>query len=194
MRRSWPILMAITALSAGCSSGSSTPATVTVTESPAASASLDDTVTDAKEVGFFSQQFHPCEAFTEEQLERAGLGKRSNAAENPESVVKACGFGVADGVTPKGAYLIATDLLDRPRINQLGLEPVDWKSAVAEGIYVHSKADGSDDCIASYDFDWGRFVVHYGAFGSEGKPYELCDRPIDVLESLILQAGGIHGT
>ncbi|NLZ58255.1 MAG: DUF3558 domain-containing protein, partial [Corynebacterium sp.] len=146
------------------------------------------------EASLFSQQFHPCEAFTEEQLQKAGLGKQSNAAENPESVVRSCGFGVVDGAEQRGAYLVATDRLGRQQVNQLELKPTDWASAAVDGIYVHSKANESADCIAAYDFEWGRFMVHYGAFGYEGKSHDLCDRPVDVLESLILQAGGIHGT
>lgn len=194
MRRTWPILMAATALLVGCSSGESTPATVTVTDSPSEPSPVVVEDEYPHEDGFFSSQFHPCEAFSEIQLERAGLGKRSNAGENPESVVKACGFGAANDVERKGAYLIATDQLDRQRLSELGLDSANWPDSAIEGIYIHLNPSQPRDCTASYDFEWGRFLVDHREFSDAQSSQDLCSESVKILESLILQAGGIHGT
>lgn len=194
MRRSWPILMAITALLAGCSSGSSTPATVTVTESPAASASLDDTVTDVKEVGFFSQQFHPCEAFTEEQLERAGLGEHSKAADGFENGIWTCGFRSSDVEALDGTFLVATDPMNREQIGELGFDPIGWAASDLEGIYVHKMPSQVRQCTAAIDYPWGRFLVGYRERGEGWDADALCSKPALILESLLIQAGGEYGT
>src|SRR5699024_5478238 len=105
MHRTGPILLAAVALLTGCSPGSSTPATVTV-PSPAPAAAISpaepSTPTDP---GIFASQFHPCEVFTEEQFAEAGLGKRLNAAEDPASRVKSCGFAHRSTDVYEGSFL-----------------------------------------------------------------------------------------
>lgn len=193
MRRTWPILMATTALLMGCSSGDSTPITVTVTETPSTAPSVVADPVDPTEVGFFSEQFHPCEVFTEAQLQKAGLGERSNAAENPESVVRSCGFGEVRSTNSGGNYLVVTDVIDYNEAHRLGLEPNDWSESQVPGIYVHKMPGEVRQCTAALDLEWGRFAVGYQEFGDGWDRDSLCPKPVSVLESLIIQAGDPDG-
>lgn len=191
MRRTWPILVATTALFAGCSSGESTPTTTIDSTSAASPVVAQEEITP--EADFFSSQFHPCEAFSDVQFERAGLGKRSNATENPESVVKACGFGTPEPDDTGGNYLIATDLIDVDEVNDLELEPEDWVGASISGIYTHKMSGQVRQCTAAIDLKWGRFLVGYQEFGDTEEREILCSKPVSILESLVIQAGGING-
>lgn len=194
MHRSWSILLATTALLAGCSSGSSAPTTVTVT-SPAPSGD-SSVVTDRHPTNtdLFSSQFHPCEVFTEEQFAQAGLGKRLNVAEDPVSRVRSCAFAYQDTAVYEGSFLIGTDTVDKTRILELGLEPADWSASGAEGIYIHRMPTEARSCSAAYDFDWGRFFVDYRELGTGWDPEFLCSLNVEILTSLIEQGGGDNGT
>lgn len=194
MHRSWSILLATTALLAGCSSGSSAPTTVTVT-SPAPSGD-SSVVTDRHPTNtdLFSSQFHPCEVFTEEQFAQAGLGVRSRAAENPDSVVKSCGFGLPGPNVAGGNVLVATDKIDMAQVETMGFEPELWSEVEIDRIYTHKMPGEVRRCGAAMDFDWGRFLISYQEFGEGWDRDELCPLPVSVLESLISQSGGNHGT
>ncbi|WJY92845.1 hypothetical protein CFAEC_10160 [Corynebacterium faecale] len=190
MHRSWSILLATTALLAGCSSGSSTPTTVTVT-SPAPSGD-SSVVTDRHPTNtdLFSSQFHPCEVFTEEQFAQAGLGKHLNTTENPGSNVQTCGFSPVDLEDLDGTYLVATDRTNRSQIENQRLLTLDWAQSGTEGIYVHEMPSEVRQCTAAIDFDWGRFLVGYRELGQGWEPEALCSASVSILESLISQAGG----
>lgn len=193
MRRTWPILMATTALLMGCSSGDSTPITVTVTETPSTAPSVVADPVDPTEVGFFSEQFHPCEVFTEAQLQKAGLGERLRTTGNPESVVKSCGFAPIDLDAWKGSFLVATDQVDREHLSELALETFYWDESKTDGIYIHQMPGEVRECTAAVDYEWGRFLVGYRELGQGWEPEVLCADSVSILKSLISEAGGVYG-
>lgn len=193
MRRTWPILMATAALLMGCSSGDSTPTTVTVTESPSTPTPEEGDQDAPTEASLFSQQFHPCEAFTEEQLQKAGLGKHLEMADRSGERIQSCGFSSGDP-EKSGTFLVATDVIDRPHVQELDLDPADWESEEVHGIYVHKMATTFRECNAAVDFEWGRLAVDYKESGDGWDRESLCSAPARILESLIIQAGGINGT
>ncbi|WP_293952668.1 DUF3558 domain-containing protein [uncultured Corynebacterium sp.] len=186
--------MATAALLMGCSSGDSTPTTVTVTESPSTPTPEEGDQDAPTEASLFSQQFHPCEAFTEEQLQKAGLGKQSNAAENPESVVRSCGFGFTGKNEASGNLLLATDKMNWQEVSDLNLDPEYWSGIQVDGLYTHKMPGNTRNCIAAVDLEWGRFMASYLEFGDGWDRRDLCTGPVFVLESLIKQSGGINGT
>lgn len=191
MRRTWPILVATTALFAGCSSGESTPTTTIDSTSAASPVVAQEEVTP--EADFFSSQFHPCEAFSDVQFERAGLGDRTNATENPESVVKACGFTPRNLDDLAGTFLVGTDVIDQNRIADLELQSLKWQDSQIKEVYVHQMTGEARECTAAVDFEWGRFFVAYRELGEGWDPEELCSDSVSILEALILQSGGTNG-
>lgn len=194
MRRTWPILMATTALLMGCSSGDSTPITVTVTETPSTAPSVVADPVDPTEMGFFSEQFHPCEKFTEAQLQKAGLGEHLEIADRSGEQIQSCGFSSANSENHPGTFLVVTDVIDRLHIQELGLEPVDWTEGEGHRIYVHKMPTELRECNAAIDFEWGRLTVDYMESGDGWDFESLCSAPARILESLVIQAGRINGT
>lgn len=194
MHRTGPILLAAAALLTGCSPGSSTPATVTVPSPAPAAATSPAESTTPTDPGIFASQFHPCEVFTEEQFAEAGLGKRTNAKEDPNSRVRACGINPLDLDSIPGTFLVGTDTTDRAHIRGLGLEEKEWPSSRVNDLYVHQILSQSRSCAAAVDFSWGRFFVSYQELGEGGPLDDVCAYSASTLESLILQMGETHGT
>lgn len=194
MHRTGPILLAAVALLTGCSPGSSTPATVTVPSPAPAAATSSAESTTPTDPGIFASQFHPCEVFTEEQFAEAGLGVRSRAAEDPQSVVKSCGFGLPGPNDVGGNVLVATDRISWSEVAEQGLEPEYWPETEIEGVYTHKMPGEIRRCTAAIDLEWGRFLVGYQEFGEGWNRDPLCRVPMRVLEFLINEAGGVHGT
>ncbi|BAC19019.1 hypothetical protein HMPREF0290_2247 [Corynebacterium efficiens YS-314] len=192
MHRTGPILLAAAALLTGCSPGSSTPAT-DPSPAPAAATSPAESPTPT-DSGIFASQFHPCEVFTEEQFAAAGLGKRLIAAEDPASRVKSCGFAHQRTDVYEGSFLIATDTMDKWKILERELEPVDSAESEVEGIYTHQMPTEAQGCSAALDFEWGRFSVDYRELGEIADQEFLCSVSVAILESLIIQSGGKYGT
>lgn len=194
MHRTGPILLAAAALLTGCSPGSSSPPTVTA-ESPAPAAATTPAESSIPtNSGIFASQFHPCEVFTEEQFAEAGLGVRSRAAEDPQSVVKSCGFGLPGPNDVGGNVLVATDRISWSEVAEQGLEPEYWSQTEIEGVYTHQMPGEIRRCTAVIDLEWGRFLVGYQEFGDGWSRDPLCRLPVRVLEFLINEAGGVHGT
>lgn len=194
MHRTGPILLAAAALLTGCSPGSSSPPTVTA-ESPAPAAATTPAESSIPtNSGIFASQFHPCEVFTEEQFAEAGLGVRSRAAEDPQSVVKSCGFGLPGPNDVGGNVLVATDRISWSEVAEQGLEPEYWSQTEIEGVYTHQMSDTALTCVAAVDFNWGRFIASYLELGRGRDRTELCVVPVSVLASLIAQAEESHGT
>lgn len=194
MHRTGPILLAAVALLTGCSPGSSTPATVTVPSPAPAAATSSAESTTPTDPGIFASQFHPCEVFTEEQFAEAGLGVRSRAAEDPQSVVKSCGFGLPGPNDVGGNVLVATDRISWSEVAEQGLEPEYWPETEIEGVYTHKMPGYGLTCVAAVDFNWGRFIASYVELGEGKDRAELCVIPVSVLASLIVQTEEIHGT
>lgn len=190
MHRTGPILLAAVALLTGCSPGSSTPATVTVPSPAPAAATSSAESTTPTDPGIFASQFHPCEVFTEEQFAEAGLGKHLALADRSDERIQSCGFAVTPEKDRNGTYLVATDQIQRERVIELGLDPVDWGDSGESGIYVHKMPSTLQECSAAVDFAWGRFSVDYMESGADSRYELLCANAVQVLESLIEQAGG----
>lgn len=194
MHRIGPVLLVTIALLTGCSPGSSTPATVTVSSPAPATATSPSESSDPIASDIFASQFHPCEVFTEEQFAEAGLGKHLELADRSDEMIRSCGFTAMNKDKYKGTFLVATDQADKERIQELDLEYEAWENKAVEGLYVHKMPSESRRCAAAFDFEWGRFTVDYMESGSEWESETLCEAPAAILESLIIQAGGIHGT
>ncbi|MBD8029080.1 DUF3558 family protein [Corynebacterium gallinarum] len=191
MHRTGPILLAAVALLTGCSPGSSTPATVTVPSPAPAAATSSAESTTPTDPGIFASQFHPCEVFTEEQFAEAGLGVRSRAAEDPQSVVKSCGFGLPGPNDVGGNVLVATDRISWSEVAAQGLEPEYWSETEIEGVYTHKMPGQIRRCGAAIDVEWGRLLISYQEFGEGWDRSKLCSHPVEILKYLITQSGGI---
>ena len=106
--------------------------------------------------------------------------------------IYSCGFGHQDKDLA-GSFLLSTDPLNFESISAKGLEPKRRDSVQVPGLYTHEMNAEENQCVAAVDFEWGRFSVDY--LGREEKEEkDLCSEPIKIIESLILQAGGISGT
>ena len=192
MHRTGPILLAAAALLTGCSPGSSTPATVTVSSPAPAAATAPAESPASTDSDIFASQFHPCEVFTEEQFAEAGLGKHLNNTDNPVSNVRTCGFSPIDLGAFEGSFLVATDRLNRDEIEIQKLRTLEWPESEIEGIYVHQMPSQIRQCTAAVDVEWGRFLVGYRELGQGWEPELLCSASVAILESLISQIGGIN--
>lgn len=199
MRRFWPVPCALTVLLTGCAtgvSGEEGPSTVTVTvgEQPAGTSAAGEAgAMPVPSTGVFASQFDPCEVFSEEQLRRAGLDWATKVPPLPAHL-RACGYVHQDMETYRGAFLIATDPISIREVQARGMDPRPVEGAAVEGIYTHRMPGGSRECSAAVDFHWGRFSVDYLETGEGWDEVALCAEPIKVLESLITQSGGTHGT
>nr|WP_245533922.1 DUF3558 family protein [Corynebacterium callunae] len=171
----------------GCVSGASSSTTVTVTESQSTSGTL--AVEPATE-GIFASQFDPCEVFSDERFSSLGLGRQLANSSDMQFGAMGCSFAPNDFDKFKGVFLIATDQINRDRVQESGLNPVDWNQSRIPGLYIHEMSSQARQCEAAVDYDWGRFVVDYYEVGSGWEPNVLCPEAVRILEELILGAGG----
>ncbi|WP_282101407.1 DUF3558 family protein [Corynebacterium callunae] len=164
----------------GCVSGASSSTTVTVTESQS---TAETSASEAATEGIFASQFDPCEEFSDEQLAAVGLVFRVEVPAMPQRI-KACGFGHQED-SFSGSFLLATDPAGFDEIESQGLEPLQVKESIAGTIYIHKIPDNSRQCVASVDFNWGRFSVDYFETGEGWDQQALCEEPVEILDSLI---------
>lgn len=187
MRRIWLLVCGIALTVTACTSGSTTPETVTVTATPIS----EEAATTEPTNDILSSQFHPCEVLTQEQFEKAGLGVLIVEDAYLGSTGLGCSFGKADREDASGTWLISTDQVNRQFVENQDLETLDWGSAENPDLYVHQMSKTSRQCEAAVDYDWGRFTVNYLESGEGWEPEILCADAVDILENLIKELRGI---
>lgn len=185
MRRAWLVLCMTACVLSGCATGESVSTTVTVTESQS---TTEISTTFQTEEGIFASQFDPCEVFSDEDFTNLGLGKQIATSADMNFGSLGCSFASNDFEKFKGVFLVATDQIDRERVQEEGLDPVDWDGSRVPELYIHKMPSQARQCEAAVDYDWGRFVVDYYEVGSGWEPNVLCAEAVRILEELILGA------
>lgn len=186
MRRIWLLLCGIAIAVTGCTSGSTTPETVTVTATPnSAEATSTEPAND-----ILASQFHPCEVLTQEQFEKAGLGEKLNESAQIGWGALGCSFGKQDSSDYSGTWLVSTDQVNRKYFEDLRAVTIDWGTTRNPELYVHQLPNAEGQCEAAVDYEWGRFTVDYYERGAAWKPEALCTEAAQILDNLIFALGG----
>ncbi|BAU96634.1 hypothetical protein N24_2372 [Corynebacterium suranareeae] len=186
MRRTWLLICGTTLAVTGCSGGSTTPVTVTVTE--AATSEEASSIEPSNDV--LASQFHPCEVLTQEQFENAGLIELVDQDTDLGTLASGCTFRQSNTLDLPGIWMVATDTVDREYVRALSLETIDWGTKKNPDIYVQQVSLNARQCEAANDYDWGRLTVTYFETGEVWEPEILCPGAVQTLDNLLEEIEG----
>ena len=186
MRRIWLLLCGIALTVAGCTSGSTTPATVTITATPTSEEAASTEPTN----DILASQFHPCEVLTQEQFKEAGLDEQMDQSTDLGSLALGCSFSGSNLDEFSGIWLVSTDNVNRQYVSQLNLETIDWGTISNPDIYIQEVSENIRQCEAASDYEWGRLTVTYFESGEGWEPEVLCPGAVQILDKLIEEIEG----